>query len=202
MRTLTSSDHEAVRDIIDCIGAPVTIGDQQPDGRIRVFAVNVAAETFYGVPASAVEGKLLDEMGLRPAGRAEVITRRYRKCIEAGESLHFRDFAPVDTAHGRRWVHTTMSPLIDEERDVTRVMATIIDVTELKRSEEELADLLTQALSGFIPICASCKKIRSEKGQREWEPVEQYISERSTARFSHTMCPSCAREWYGSLADE
>jgi len=45
-------------------------------------------------------------------------------------------------------------------------------------------------LRGLIPICAWCgKKIRDEKGN--WKRVEEYISERSTAEFSHGMCPEC-----------
>jgi len=198
MSTLTSRDREAVREIVDSIGAPVTIGDLEADGRIRVFVVNRAGAQFYGVPPEASEGRLLDELGLRPEGRVAVITRRYQKCIQAGESLSFRDFAPVDTANGRRWVHTTMSPLVDEEHDLKRVMATITDVTDLKRAEDDLADLLTTVLGGFIPICASCRKIRAD-GEDVWESVEQYVTDRSRARFSHTMCPSCMQEWYGDV---
>ncbi len=47
-----------------------------------------------------------------------------------------------------------------------------------------------KALKGLIPICAWCgKKIRDEKGN--WKRVEEYISERSTAEFTHGMCPEC-----------
>ena len=47
-----------------------------------------------------------------------------------------------------------------------------------------------KSLRGLIPICAWCgKKIRDEKGN--WKRVEEYISERSTAEFTHGMCPEC-----------
>ena len=49
-------------------------------------------------------------------------------------------------------------------------------------------------LEGLLPMCASCKKIRNEKG--EYEHVEQYISEHSEASFSHGICPECARKLY------
>ncbi len=47
-----------------------------------------------------------------------------------------------------------------------------------------------KSLRGLIPICAWCgKKIRDEKGN--WKRVEEYISERSTAEFTHSICPEC-----------
>jgi len=52
-------------------------------------------------------------------------------------------------------------------------------------------------LEGFIPICASCKKIRNAEDQ--WEEMEKYITKHSLARFSHSICPSCARQLYPDL---
>ena len=44
-------------------------------------------------------------------------------------------------------------------------------------------------LSGLLPICSYCKRIRSDKDY--WEQVESYVTERSDARFSHGICPEC-----------
>lgn len=49
-------------------------------------------------------------------------------------------------------------------------------------------------LSGFLPICASCKKIRDDKGY--WQQIESYIKEHSEAEFSHGICPDCAYKLY------
>jgi hypothetical protein len=49
-------------------------------------------------------------------------------------------------------------------------------------------------LEGILPICASCKRIRDEKG--DWHQMEAYIDERSEARFSHGICPECAEKLY------
>ena len=54
-----------------------------------------------------------------------------------------------------------------------------------------------KTLSGFIPICASCKKIRDDKGY--WSQVEAYISKHSEVEFSHGICPDCARTLYPGL---
>ncbi|MBU0993929.1 MAG: hypothetical protein KJ737_15650 [Proteobacteria bacterium] len=49
-------------------------------------------------------------------------------------------------------------------------------------------------LEGRLPICASCKKIRNEKG--EYEQMEKYVTEHSEASFSHGICPDCAEKLY------
>jgi len=54
-------------------------------------------------------------------------------------------------------------------------------------SEDHLSQVKT--LSGLIPICASCKKIRDDKG--EWQRIEEYIEERTKAEFTHGLCPEC-----------
>jgi len=51
-----------------------------------------------------------------------------------------------------------------------------------------------QTLSGLLPICASCKKIRDDKGY--WTQIERYIRDRSQAEFSHGICPDCAERLY------
>jgi hypothetical protein len=63
----------------------------------------------------------------------------------------------------------------------------------------ELQQALAQVkrLSGFLPICASCKKIRDDKGY--WQQVEAYIRDHSEAEFSHSLCPECAKKLYPEL---
>jgi len=77
------------------------------------------------------------------------------------------------------------------------------DVTERKRAERqreslvaELQEALRQVktLSGLLPICASCKRIRDDEGV--WQAVETYIRERSNAEFTHGLCPDCIRKLY------
>jgi hypothetical protein len=50
-------------------------------------------------------------------------------------------------------------------------------------------------LSGLLPICSYCKKIRDESDQ--WHPIERYIAQRSDASFTHGICPECAEKYYG-----
>lgn len=55
-----------------------------------------------------------------------------------------------------------------------------------------------QTLEGMLPVCSFCKKIRNEEGS--WQQMESYISGHSEARFTHTFCPQCMEQHYGSLA--
>ncbi len=72
-------------------------------------------------------------------------------------------------------------------------------VTERERLIGELQDALAKVktLSGLVPICASCKKIRDDKGY--WSQVETYVAKHSQAKFSHGICPECAKELYPDL---
>ncbi len=63
-------------------------------------------------------------------------------------------------------------------------------MVELKKAHEKV-----KILSGIIPICASCKKIRDDKGY--WNQVADYIREHSEAEFTHGFCPECADNIYG-----
>jgi YesN/AraC family two-component response regulator len=68
----------------------------------------------------------------------------------------------------------------------------------VRELQEAMAKVKT--LSGLLPICASCKRIREDDGY--WKQIEAYISERSATQFSHGICPECAARLYPELADE
>jgi len=88
-------------------------------------------------------------------------------------------------------------PDINEiERAITIAIARFEDMMELRRLNVELKKALekVKTLSGMLPICAHCKKIRDDKGY--WNQVEVYIKEHSDANFTHGICPDCARELF------
>lgn len=62
--------------------------------------------------------------------------------------------------------------------------------------EKSRGATLTAALQGFIPICMHCKAIRDE--EQHWKALEQYVADRSSVRFSHGLCPDCARTHYSA----
>jgi len=80
------------------------------------------------------------------------------------------------------------------------------DITQRNKFEAEREQLIAdlqqalseiKTLSGLLPICASCKRIRDDKGY--WQQIESYISEHSKTVFSHSICPECTRKLYPQL---
>jgi PAS domain S-box-containing protein len=99
-------------------------------------------------------------------------------------------------------------PLFEDER-FAGVLSVFTDITERVQAEQErealIADLRealarVKMLSGLLPICSSCKKIRDERGR--WHYLEEYIHDHSEADFSHGLCPDCARQLYPEFFQE
>ena len=73
----------------------------------------------------------------------------------------------------------------------------------LEREREKLIDELKEALAtiktleGFLPICASCKRIRDK--QDHWHEIDVYIRQHTDAEFSHSVCPVCIKKLYPEL---
>ncbi len=74
--------------------------------------------------------------------------------------------------------------------------------SERERLVVELQEALAKVklLSGMLPICSFCKKIRDDQGY--WSQVETYVAEKSEARFSHGLCPDCAGQLYPGIAQD
>ncbi len=107
---------------------------------------------------------------------------------------------------GDRMLQVTVDPVLGEDGDLISIVHIISDITALNRAEEQQKNLISELqnalaevkkLSGFLPICASCKKIRDDKGY--WNQIENYIRDHSEADFSHGICPECAKNLYPGL---
>jgi hypothetical protein len=77
------------------------------------------------------------------------------------------------------------------------------EIIEHKRLEEERERLIAElrgaldnvkTLSGFLPICASCKKIRDDQGY--WNQIESYLHDHTDIDFTHSICPECSKQLY------
>ena len=86
---------------------------------------------------------------------------------------------------------------------LSRAIRYAIQRKQIEGENEQLILQLQEALSkvkllsGFLPICSSCKKIRDDKGY--WNQIESYIREHSEAEFSHGICPECFKELYPNI---
>ncbi|OQX17760.1 MAG: hypothetical protein BWK76_09585 [Desulfobulbaceae bacterium A2] len=101
------------------------------------------------------------------------------------------------------------TPIRDGSGQVTSVLEVLIPITEHKQLLEEKERLIAElreamakvkTLSGLLPICASCKKVRDDHGY--WSQIEAYVSQHSEAQFSHGICPDCIKKLYPELADQ
>ncbi len=111
-------------------------------------------------------------------------------------------------AFGRGELATQVAVASDDE--VGELARMFNSMTEKRRQieaerEKLIRDLRAalaevKLLSGFLPICTSCKKIRDDKGY--WNQIESYISTHSDVKFSHSVCPDCAKKLYPDFVDE
>lgn len=102
-----------------------------------------------------------------------------------------------------RWIFDRGVPFEDEQGSFCGYIGSCIDITDsvearkliLQKKESEI-----KRLRGMLPICASCKKIRDDKGY--WNQLEDYLKEHTDAEFSHGICPECIKKLYPEFSKE
>ena len=109
-----------------------------------------------------------------------------------------------------RWIKVNAVPHFKAgETRPYQVFTTFEDITRIKAQEADQIRLINELshalkkvkkLTGLLPICASCKKIRDDQGY--WQEVETYIHQHSDAQFSHSICPDCRKRLYPGLFEE
>jgi transcriptional regulator with PAS, ATPase and Fis domain len=136
---------------------------------------------------------------------------RERCCSDYGEICPLREC--IETKVFVRTVHKhiydgkeifeeiTATPVFDNNGDLKYIVEELRDITKLLKLETVINSLRSElkTLQGLLPICSSCKKVRDDKGY--WSEVEKYISDRSEAKFSHSLCPDCLKELYPEIAE-
>ncbi len=122
------------------------------------------------------------------------------------EFVEFRIFRPNGEL---REIQAAQGAVRDAAGRVVRVVGVNSDITEQKQTErererliEELRSALAEVkvLSGLLPICAWCKKIRDDAGY--WNRIEDYIAQHSNATFTHGICSECLKKQCGTQSSE
>ncbi|NLI77265.1 MAG: PAS domain-containing protein [Candidatus Riflebacteria bacterium] len=172
------------------------------DSRLRFIWVNQAYADWYRLPRKNIIGRRVQDI-IAPAS-FDAAERFMRSALE-GQACSFENIA--FGADGKvRGVRASYFPLSDATGKITHFVAVVEDVTAQKQAEQQRdqgrADLQTahaqiKALRGVIPICAKCKKVRTDQGY--WQILEAFIREHSEADFTHGLCPDCARHLYPTL---
>jgi PAS domain S-box-containing protein len=201
-------------DIIEFLPDPTWVIDIEG----RVIAWNRAIERITGIDEKEIIGKSGYPYAIPFYGkpRPSLIDLSLKRDVqwekeylsireEDGLLIASESFHP-SMGDGGRYFAATASRLCDAKGNVVGAIESIRDITEAKRSHQSCEQLIVElqaaiakvrTLSGLLPICSSCKKIRDDKGY--WNQIESFISEHSTAEFSHSICPECAKKLYPDL---
>ncbi len=198
MDTALTKERNLLRTLIDNIPDAIYVKDTA----YRKTIANLADVHNIGLRSETeVLGK--DDFELFPKELAEGFVADDRTVIQTGQPVINREEYVIDEQGQKRWLVTSKIPLRDEEGQTIGLVGIGRDITERKKAEvererliAELQDALADVklLSGLVPICASCKKIRDDQGY--WTQIESYIQDRSDAKFSHSICPDCAAKLY------
>jgi PAS domain S-box-containing protein len=187
-----------------------------PEGVVTTF--NATAERWLGHNAGEIVGKTTPVMW-HDAGevgvRAKILSEELGRTIEPGfESFVAKprlgqvdenEWTFIRKDGSRIPVTLSATALFDKAGVITGFLGVIADITERKQAEEKLATQAAElklsnqelrealenvnTLSGLLPICGNCKKIRDDSGY--WDQIETYVAKHSDASFSHGLCPKC-----------
>lgn len=170
------------------------------DGTYRY--VNHAFATGVGKTSDEIIGrKIWDIFEKEEAEKRFAVVK---KVFSEGETQEIEVRVPLPS--GDTYYLTTVKPIFNGDGGVETVICTAKNITQRKLAEMALVekhDKLLKALedikilSGLLPICASCKKIRDDKGY--WNQIEVFIRDHSEADFSHSICPNCAEKLYHDM---
>jgi len=174
-------------------------------------------EIYYISPAYAkVWGRGCEELYRNPYSWINSVVEQDREKVEQAipvtidtsvESIAFPDYRIRQPNGEIRWIRARAFPVMDADGTIYRIAGIAADITQEKNNELEKEKLLKElqialeqvkTLSGFLPICSSCKKIRDDKGY--WAEIESYIQEHSEAEFTHSLCPECTIKIYPEIA--
>ncbi|MBI3652789.1 MAG: PAS domain S-box protein [Acidobacteria bacterium] len=167
----------------------------------RFVAANAAYLRAVGCTFEALQGRTPVEIG---AWVQAADYEHFMNLVREGNTV--RDYEARLRTKTSRQVVALLTAEILEENGRQCVLVITMDISRRKQAEAEREQLITQfqealakvkQLSGLLPICASCKKIRDDHGY--WNQIEEYISEHSEAEFSHSVCPNCMELLYGDI---
>ena len=190
-----------LQQLLNAIPAPIFY----KDNTYVYLGCNDHFALFLGMKKEDIIGRTVHEIA--PEHLADIYHAKDRELLEnPGVQIYE---SQVRKSEGRDMnVIFHKATFHDMNGELAGMIGVILDITELRTTEAEkeatiaeLQDALREVktLSGLLPICASCKKIRDDSGF--WQRLEKYIRDRSHADFSHSICPDCARKLVDDYAN-
>jgi PAS domain S-box-containing protein len=192
------SNRRFLSDLIEHSGALICVKDRER----RYTLVNHKWEMITGIKREYVLGRADEDLF------PDFLSRQFRlndeEVMRSGCAREIEE--TLEDERGKRFFLSIKFPVRGGDGAVDGLCGMITEITARKEAEAErertidsLQTALTEirTLRGIVPICASCKMIRNDKGY--WERVEAYISKHTEAEFSHGICPDCAKKLYPDL---
>jgi len=167
------------------------------DGTYR-FVNRAFSAAFQHEPEEIIGKRIWDIFSPEEAEKRMTVVR---KAFATGQTIVFD--VRVPTPAGDTFYITSVKPILDEGGSVSSVVCISKNITARKRVELEREALIqdlqaalqqVRTLSGLLPICAHCKKIRDDDGY--WTQIESYIRDHSQADFTHGICPDCTQTYF------
>ena len=166
-----------------------------------IVSWNTGAEKMYGYTSREAIGKSIFILAVEDLTVNEMAGFLDR--LRRGEKIENYETVRRKKDGSLINVDLTISPIKNELGQIEGSATIARDITSRKLAEKERDELLSslqdalanvKTLSGLLPICSACNKIRNDAGY--WERIETYIRERSDAEFTHSICPDCAKKLY------
>jgi len=195
---------EYAENIVNTIREPLLVIDED----MRIISASSSFYRTFKVEPEDTEGQILYELG---NGQWDIPELRRllenilprKTTIEDFNVEH--DFLTI----GKRTMLVNARKIYSDTDKRHLILMAIEDITEKKKTEQEKEKLLRElqislekirTLKGMLPVCASCKKIRDDKG--EWHQFESYISKHTEADFTHGLCPECLNNLYPEFSPQ
>ena len=175
----------------------------EADGQISAW--NRGAEKLYGYSETEALKMKIDR--LIPEDKKDE-TRTFMQQLINGEIVESLETKRMAKDGRVLDIWLTITRLTDSNGKIISIATTERDITARKLNEIKLQQTIddlkktldeAQTLRGLLPICASCKKIRDDKGY--WQEVETYIRKYMKVQFSHGICPECRKKLYPKFSD-
>ena len=167
------------------MGHPTKFGNWLPAAWVGLAAVLLGADYFSG-PFISVSILFVIPVVLASrfsGGRWGIALGVLMPSVHLGFHLHENSLRPLTDS------------LLNAGIRIAALVAFAILIDRVSRQAREI-----RVLRGLLPVCAFCKKIRNE--DQAWQPIESFITERSEASFTHTVCPECAKQHYGEYFEK
>jgi HTH-type transcriptional regulator, bacterioopsin transcriptional activator and related proteins len=220
-RRFTQEDANFVQSIANILA--VAIGrleaeriSREKDRRLRLLAEQIPVvlwTTDMELRVSSAQGAVLRMLDPQPDQLIGTNVIEFFQCTPASATAyaHQRAIAGHSSNYQltfkERIFQAYAEPLRSMAGTVTGCIGIAFDITERARAEEQSGQLLLELqdaqakmkiLRGLLPICASCKQIRDDRGY--WKQIENYICDHADVRFSHGICPDCFQRLYPDVS--